>query len=201
MSERDGKKSSYEFIKALEEAADPDCVKACKQGPILDLYRIDFRYLPVDARIKQLMRTLMQSAAPYDCSAIATSIGDDTLGAMRQIHSNTPCYLPQLTAQQPSSARGRLYHTYAQANKHHSADRGGGNCATGYVEYTAGTLDAYGWGGNRFRIVFDYLNARLYFAPLHYASWRFSGSQLEAVDKPAAFSGHPNPFFWITDIK
>jgi len=201
MPVHDGTKSNYEFIKALEEAADPDFVKATKSGPVLNLYKIDFRYLPVDTRIKQLMRSIMQSPSPYDCSARATSIGDDTLGAMRQIHSNKPCYLPELDSSQLSSGRGQLYHAYAQANKHHSADRGGGNSATGYVEYTAGDLTSYSWGGNRFRIVFDYFNSQLYFAPLHYASWRYSGSQLEIVDKPAALSGHPNPFFWITDIK
>lgn len=200
MPGHDGTKSDYEFIRALEEAADPDFVKPAKSGPVLNLYKIDFRYLPIDARIKKLMRSIMQSPSPYDCSARATSIGDDTLGAMRQIHSNTPSYLPNVGSS-PSSGRGQLYQAYAQANKHHSADRGGGNSATGYVEYTAGDLASYPWGGNRFRIVFDYFNSRLYFAPLHYASWRFSGSQLIIVDKPAAFSGHPNPFFWITEIK
>lgn len=202
MSEVIGSTSNYEFIRALEAEASPDFISARKEGPVLDLYKIDLRRLPVEPRMKDLMRAIMRSPSPYDCSANRASIGDDTMGAMRQIHANAPRYLPGLgqDAATSASARGKLYHAYAQANKHHSADRGGGNVATGYVEYTAGDLKVYGWGGNRFRIVFDYLNSKLYFAPLHYASWEFKGNRLNIIDKPLAFSGNRNPFFWITEF-
>jgi hypothetical protein len=188
------------FIHALM-AASTDFVLPQSTGPVLKMYKIDFHHLPVTDKIKQLMRAIMQSVAPYDNSFPRTRIGDDTVGAMRQIHANAPPYLPSLQDSMPHSGRARLYDAYAQANKHHSAGRGGGAVSTGYVEYTAGDLDDYRWGGNRFRIVFDYIHSRLYFAPLHYASWEFSGSRLTVVDKPAPHSGYPNPFFWITDIK
>lgn len=196
----DNSSSNHAFIRSLM-AASTEHVDPAAGGPILRMYKIDFRYLPVTDSIKQLMRSIMQSVLPYDRSANRNSIGDDTLGAMRQIHSNIPNYLPSLAGKKAESGRAKLYDAYARANKHHSAGRGGGSAATGYVEYTAGDLDSYGWGGNRFRIVFDYINSRLYFAPLHYASWELSGSGLKVVDKPAHQSGYPNPFFWITDIK
>jgi hypothetical protein len=192
-----------QFIDALEAAkniANPTPVNTSR-GPILPLYSIDFRSLPLDEQIKQLMKNIMRSGGPLDHSALKTSIGDDTLGAMRQIHGNNPHYLPVIDPQGATSGRARVLDHYAKSYKHHSADRGGGSESTGYVEYTAGTNKIYDWGGNRCRIVFDYLNSKLYFSPFHYASWDLSvAGQVNIIDKPPAGSGHPNPFFWIIEL-
>ena len=192
--------SAYKLICALTAAAHGEPVPATDEdGPLLDLYQIDFRKLPLAPAVRQLMRNIVLSAAPYDRSARATSIGDDTFGAMRQVHLNLPRYLPALTKQRPGAGRAALYHAYAHAYKQESCGLGG--IGTGYVEYTAGDLHAYAWGGNRFRIVYDYYNARLYFAPLRYASWNLAGGQLQLVERPEPGSSHPNPFFWIVGIK
>lgn len=193
--------SNFAFIQSLEAAKTvADVIPVDHNGPVLPLYPIEFRNLPVDQKIKDLMSTIMRSSGAYDMSERSTSIGDDTVGAMRQIHSNVPKYLPTASGG-ALSGRAKAYDAYAQAFKHHSADRGGGSATTGFVEYTAGDLAMYGWGGNRFRIVFNYRDSKLYFAPLHYASWTLTATTITTVDKPKGGSGHPNPFFWITNIK
>lgn len=172
-----------------------------KTGPILQMHKIDFRELGEEFSkgIKNMLLTLIRSPHVLDTSPDRTSINCGDRGAMRQIHANAPAYLPKLTRPATLSFRAKLYDDYVRAFKHHSAGRGGGAETTGYVEYTAS--DANYREGANFRIVFDYYYSRVYFTPLHYASWAVEGGRLKTVDKPPANSDYPNPFFWITDIQ
>ncbi|WP_323119100.1 hypothetical protein [Burkholderia alba] len=180
-----------------------------RSGPILRMYAIRFADLEAPQALRALMSELSSSPRVVDRGR-ATCINDDALGAMRQIHANDPMYLPRFAyANRPDkpnylaalSDRARLYERYVCANKGHSNDRGGGVATTGYVEYTAGTNDMFR-GGNRARIAFDYVGAKLYFSPIHYEVWALAtppsnpGRTLpKQADGPYA-----NPWFWITDI-
>lgn len=194
--------SARKFIDDLlaAQSGTPAIARHDTRGPVLPLYSLDYRNLPVKQEIKNLMKDIMSAGGPYD-KGKASSIGDDTFGAMRQIHSNEPAYLPRLGTPSGLSGRAAAIDNYAKSHKRHSSDRGGGNKTTGYVEYTAGTNELYTWGGNRFRIVFDYVNSRLFFTPFHYASWDLSrAGEIDLIDKPPGGSGWHNPFFWITEL-
>jgi hypothetical protein len=190
-----------EFIDSLNLARNGGIAIAIDtaNGPILPIHSINFTALPVHQTLKDLIQNINNSQSAYD-KGRQTSRNDDTVGAMRQIHANEPHYLPVLNVGN-LSGRGKVYNAYATANKSHTNDRGGGAATTGYVEYTAADLAMYSWGGNRMRLVFDYVNGRIFFAPFHYASWDLSKvGDLDVIDKPGIGSAWPSPFFWIIEI-
>jgi hypothetical protein len=186
-------------------------------GPVRSLPSVPFRCLwtsggVVPPPLIKLISRISTSAAPQDESKDKTSRNDDKLGAMRQIHSNkNPSWLPPITApdltahnHRAGGSRMTAYNHYVTSNKQQTNDNGGSSIGTGYVEFTASEPGMFTpEPARRSRIVFDYINGRLFFSPLHYHSWIFGGGGIELIsgnDGHAFTKDRPNAFYWITDI-
>ncbi len=50
--------------------------------------------------------------------------------------------------------------------------------------------------------MFDYINGKLYFSPLHYNSWKFVNNEPVRIGakEPDFTAEKPNAFYWITNI-
>ncbi len=72
---------------------------ANSRGPIRPLFEVDFTHLQnssvVPAALTSLITAISSSMMPYD-KGVRTSRNDETMGAMRQIHSNDPAWLPDI---------------------------------------------------------------------------------------------------------
>ena len=205
-----------DLIRYLDEhATDSPLVRKDGKGPIRTIRWVKFRTLQaggnvVPSKLLELFSRISTSAAPYDAATIKTRVNDETFGAMRQIHSNQPAWLPSLEAEDLSryddksgGSRKTAFNHYVVSFKRQTNGNGGGNRATGYIEYTAGDETLYSPEPEvRGRVVFDYINGRLFFSPLHYNSWRFiHGEPVRiAASEPAFTADRPNAFYWITDI-
>jgi hypothetical protein len=71
------------------------------RGPIRQLFEVDFARLQnasaVPSALTSLIVAISSSMMPYD-KGQRTSRNDETMGAMRQIHSNDPAWLPDISA-------------------------------------------------------------------------------------------------------
>ncbi len=185
-------------------------------GPLRPIYTVEFRHLvnnpgQVPKSIAKLISAIDKSGGPYDMAKKKTSRGDETMGAMRQIHSNRdPTWLPiqtknPLSHMEKSQISGRMrgYDDYVTRFKKQTNDNGGGNTATGYVEFTASEQGTFDPQPDRpARIVFDYVNSYTYFSPLHYHSWIINGNAITLVsgNSEAMTANLPNAFYLITEI-
>jgi hypothetical protein len=70
------------------------------RGPIRQLFEVDFARLQnasaVPSALTSLIVAISSSMMPYD-KGQRTSRNDETMGAMRQIHSNDPAWLPDIS--------------------------------------------------------------------------------------------------------
>ncbi len=124
-------------------------------GPIRPIRCVPFRALQtsdgkVPEKLLKLFSQISTSAAPYDAAERRNDVNDETFGAMRQIHSNDPPWLPPLTAPDLSKyddkgggSRQAAFNHYVVSYKRQTNGNGGGNAATGYIEYTAGEQGLY----------------------------------------------------------
>lgn len=206
----------YELVKSLiQDAANAYATEVLKTAkfpspdgkPSLSMYAIPFAKLRLPEEVRTLMSEIVTTNEIVDrCKKNIDSRGDKTLGAMRQIHQNEHGYLERLfSSGKPPKFDGKSgrYNNYVAEHKPSTNDRGGGRNTTGYVEYSA---ELPGWEMALVipRIVFDYINNKLYYSPLHYKSWNpemtDNTREVDISEIRANPSKYPNPFFLITDI-
>jgi hypothetical protein len=93
--------SIKDLIDHLEASkTQPATLAASDRGPIRPLFEVPFGRLTnasaVPAGLTSLITTISSSMMPYD-KGERTSRNDETMGAMRQIHSNDPAWLPDIS--------------------------------------------------------------------------------------------------------
>lgn len=202
--------SVIDLINLLEANKHPVPIAASKNGPLRPLYSVPFKALETStdcpAKIKALISAISTGKGIIDKSANKTDRNDETIGAMRQIHSNQkPSWLPFYDIRNANSLSGRakLFDSYARTNKKQTADNGGGNTTTGYIEFTASDDSTFNPSPpRRARIVYNYAKGLLYLSPQHYHSWAINGDQITLIsgNDSALKNDSPNAFYWITDI-
>lgn len=163
-------------------------IPVAHNGPLIAIKSIDTRYLPLQLSI--LIDSITRcSAFPVDLRTTEEKankrLGISTCGAMRSWHNNDFQWLPDVKVVAADlSGKQHSYYQHVSTNcgtPNNQKIKFGASDAAAYVEYTGG-----GWreGHSKGRLVYDYVNDRIFLTVTHYQKNPEAGN---------------NPFFLVTN--